>query len=174
MQVNDSDVVLHRAIRQHFQLQNHEDVDFEMFDHLIRKIVSLSHAFTGMETIQNISFDQVNMLLNHEWPSSGSKISKAGAKKDMIKGMLGRGKKKPNPEELWVSPFGSHFPNPHKKDSYSFYHGTFCPESKSYEPKPDDKPLNSEQLLWQALSHRLANDKASCFSPPCSGNFSSR
>ena len=88
--------------------------------------------------------------------------------------MLGRGKKKPNPEELWVSPFGSHFPNPHKKDSYSFYHDTFCPESKSYEPKPDDKPLNSEQVLWQALSHRLANDKASCFSPPCSGNFSSR
>ena len=87
--------------------------------------------------------------------------------------MLGKGKKKLDASQLWVSPFGVHFPNPHKKSSYGFYHDTFCPETKSYEPKPDDKTLGSEGLLWKALSHTRVDSEARGLLPPCSGDLSS-
>jgi hypothetical protein len=175
-QVNASDIILHRAIREHFQLKDHEDVDFEMFDHLVRKIVSLSQAFTGMETIEGISFRQAQMLLSHKWPSSdegSSDDKKDQAKTDMIKAMLGKGKKKTDPEEEWVSPFGVHFPNPNQKSNYGFYHDTYCPETKTYAPGPNTGTSDSEDLLWKALSDKHAVNEASSFIPSFSGGFCS-
>jgi len=174
-QVNPSDIILHSAIREHFQLQDHEDVDFEMFDHLVRKIVSLSQAFTGMETIDSISFKQAQMLLNHEWPTGGEggdeDDKKNKAKTAMIKVMLGKGKKMTDPQEEWVSPFGKHFPNPNKKSNYSFYHDTYCPETKTYEAGPTTGMPDSEGLLWKALSGKHADNQASSFIPSFSGRF---
>ena len=175
-QVNASDILLHRALREHFQLQDNEDVDFEMFDHLVRKIVSLSLAFTGMETIESISLNQAQILLNHEWPSEkggSSDDKKDKAKIDMIKEMLGKGKKKPDPREEWVSPFGVHFPNPNQKSNYGFYHDKYCPETKTYEAGPTTGMSDSESLLWKGLSGKHADNQASSFIPSFSGRFCS-
>ena len=49
---------------------------------------------------------QADLLLTHPWPTGGAKLSgKAPDKKDMIKDMLGKGRKK-DTKERWVSPFG--------------------------------------------------------------------
>ena len=138
----ESDLRLHRAVRDHFQLEDDEDIDFELFDHLVRKIVSLANAFTGMETLSNISLQQAQMLMDHPWPVGGAKVSKNAAKQDMIKEMLGKGKKQKS--DNWVSPFGSHFPNPKKKSGYAFYHATYCPETGTYRDADDDLDVLSE------------------------------
>ena len=148
MQVYEDDLDLHRAIRKHFSLKDTEEIDFEMFDHLVRKIIKLAHSFTGMENIQNISEEQADMLLEHEWPTGVVNLG-ANAKKDMIKAMLGKAKKKEH-DKIWVSPFGSHFPNPRKKSSYHFYHDSFCPVEMTYteeDDSDDDESIQVVQML---------------------------
>ena len=144
MQVFEADLALHRAIRKHFQLKDAEEIDFEMFDHLVRKIVKLAHSFTGMETIDTVTEEQADMLLEHVWPTGVLAIG-AKAKKDMVKAMLGKNTKKDH-ESIWVSPFGSHFPNPRKKSSYHFYHDTYCPEKNSYTQKEDSSSSESSEV----------------------------
>jgi hypothetical protein len=142
VQVYEADLALHRAIRKHFQLKDTDEIDFEMFDHLVRKIVKLAHSFTGMETIATVTEEQADMLLEHKWPTGVVAIG-AQAKKDMIKAMLGK-KVKKDIEHIWVSPFGSHFPNPRKKSSYHFYHDSYCPESGAYVEKEEESSDSSE------------------------------
>ena len=119
-----------------------------MFDHLVRKIVALANAFTGLETMQTVLPHQVNMLLEHQWPGASAGISKAAAKANMIKKMLGRGKKK---SDTWESPFGSHFPNPQKKANYKFYHATYCPETGAYQDEIFSSEIDedTEERVWR-------------------------
>jgi len=169
-QVREHDLHLHRALRQHFQPNDEEYIDFEMFDHLVRKIVALANAFTGLETMQTVLPHQVDMLLEHQWPGASAGISKAAAKANMIKKMLGRGKKK---SDTWESPFGSHFPNPQKKANYKFYHATYCPETGAYQDEifsseiDEDTEQSKEQKLWAAASRlqkaRLLFSAMLCF-----------
>ena len=166
-QAREADLYLHRVLRKHFQVNDEDDIDFEMFDNLIRKIAALANAFTGMETMQTLSIEQADMLLEHRWPGASAGLSKAAARADMIKRMLGKGTKKIDPELLWVSPFGSHFPNPRKKKFYSFYHATYCPETGKYQDEifegdqisrpPRAEPQNTERNLWNAISRLQAN-----------------
>lgn len=122
LQAFESDLHLNRMLRKHFQLNDNEEIDYAMFDHLVRKIVELSHAFTGRETIPKISLEQALLLREHKWPTGGSAISKNASKSQMMKDILGKGKKPKPAVEVWMSPFGNHFPNPRIKSSYSFYH----------------------------------------------------
>ena len=142
VQVFEEDLALHRAIRKHFSLRDDQEIDFEMFDHLVRKIVELAHSFTGMETIDTITELQADMLLEHEWPTGVVALG-TKAKKDMIKAMLGKFKKK-DVDKIWVSPFGSHFPNPRKKSSYHFYHDSYCPVTNEYTEEDSDSDSSHE------------------------------
>ena len=125
----ESDLHLNRMLQKHFQLKDNVKIDYDRFDHLVRKIVDLSNAFTGRETIPGISLEQARLLREHEWPTGGSKISKRGAKSQMLKDILGKGKKS-NVATPWMSPFGSHFQNPQIESSYSFYLNVRSPKSR--------------------------------------------
>jgi hypothetical protein len=131
-QVLESDLFLNRALRKHFQLGDADEIDFEIFDHLVRKVVSIAQAFTGLESIETISCEQAQLLLDHPWPgATGRMKAKQAAKSkiDWIMKMSGRAA--PIPKE-WRSPFGAHYPDPKKKSSYGFYHKNFNPENKNY------------------------------------------
>jgi len=119
--VIEFDLALHRAVRRHFRLEDHQVVDNEQFDCLIRKILHLSHAFTGVETIDTVTLEQADLLLTHHWPSAGAKVAAGPDKAALVKSILGKGKKIEAPAK-WESPFGSHFPDPKQKSSYDFYH----------------------------------------------------
>ena len=107
-----------------------------MFDHLVRKIVSLVQAFTGLETIEILTPVQAQLLLDQPWPDPAGEADKQQAqiklekKHILARQLLNRERK--NVGEKWVSPFGAHFPNPRKKASYGFYHATYNPETISY------------------------------------------
>jgi hypothetical protein len=154
-----SDIHLHRAIRDHFQLKDDEQVDFEMFNNLVRKIMSLSHAFTGMETIESVTLEQANLLLTHEWPSGGAKISRGPNQVEMIKDLLGKGKKQEE-KVKWESPFGTHFPDPKKKKNYDFYHNANFKDDDANEDTPEptqdtDGLMQAKRLELQELVLRL-------------------
>jgi len=149
IEILPADVLLHRALRDHFQLKDDEQVEIEMFSNLVRKIMSLSHAFTGMETIESVTLEQADLLLTHAWPAaefdSASDANDSQAK-TLIKDLLGKGKTEEE-EIKWQSPFGTIFPDPKKKRNSAFYHKTPHPNEKldsvkqSTEVKDDNKGL---------------------------------
>jgi hypothetical protein len=158
IEILPADVLLHRALRDHFQLKDDEQVDIEMFSSLVRKIMSLSHAFTGMETIESVTLEQADLLLTHAWPAaefdsvSDAKDSQA---KTLVKDLLGKGKTEEE-EIKWQSPFGTNFPDPKKKRNWAFYHMTPHPTEKldsvkqSTELKHDDEELAALEDIQDA------------------------
>jgi hypothetical protein len=132
IEILSAEVLLHRALRDHFQLKDDEQVDIEMFSSLVRKIMSLSHAFTAMETIESVTLEQADLLLTHAWPAAEfDSVSDAqdSDAKTLVKDLLGKGKT--GEEKIkWQSPFGTNFPDPKNKRNWAFYHKTRHPTEK--------------------------------------------
>ena len=83
---NETEKLLYKCFCEHFQLEANQRLDEVMSITLMRRVVANSMAFTGMETIENVTKKQGSMLLSHEWPTAGKAIgSRAAMKKAMIK-----------------------------------------------------------------------------------------
>ena len=118
---NQTDLQLYRCLRHHFQLKHGQSLDKNMTVNLIHRVVERSNAIIGMETIENISLKQGELLLGHEWPQPGMAIkSKVAMRKEMLQEIFRRYGDPPK-EEAWVSPFGKYYPDPTNEENREFY-----------------------------------------------------
>jgi len=147
----ETDMHLHRCIRKHFQLQDDETFDKVAVTNLVRNIVEKSNTFVGMETMASISNSQGAILLQHDWPTSGSAgKGRAALKKDIIKTLFKKFGAPPQ-EPPWASPFGKYYPDPRNEENREFYYGKTDEQLRKEE---------EEKKYQEAEAAKLEEEKA--------------